>query len=898
MRLVINRAIVGVLLGFIAALNCSWIHGVGITAGWHTLPIGGGGALPGLILVCNLGAGQCSPGVGTTSKMLRTDVGGAAYWFNPSTGRCGSNVSKAGPCWQNILTPVNFAGSGIAGYNVDSSARDFTISPSNPSIVTLYNGQDGCLYQSTTGPGGIYAKVSAFTCTGFFNTNGSAGGQHYILSDPNNANVIYVSAPANQGAFVTVNGGTSWTNTSSLFPTSGSASGLSAVYAFDTSNGTSGTCPGSSCRTQNIFSCVNGTGVYKSVNSGVAFTELNTSGMPTTCFKIDADPSGALWVNDQNHIYKWTPSAVGSTSGTWTTQVSPGTANSADFAIDRNASCASGCRVVALQYNGDIDETDNGGTSWSGFNSNFSIAATDAPWLSNNGANSFLNTESVEFDPTQSNVLDVSAGAAFFTTSPPGNSTSAFTYTSQTLDIEEIVANRIINPPGFTPVLGGWDRGTWSLQSQFNYPSFYAPNISIVSNRAWDVTYCNDFSSTGQIIQIGPNGNGYITSSIGNGNPSNWTQLASIPLEATVPGVFGGGTILCLSQNNYIWKVGEGGDVYATTNGGTSWSKLAPTGVPIATAGITSGATTTSQNTLTFSGSPVYIDPAFIASVSAGNVTTAVDASNNFCTIGTVSSVTPPTSTTVTLTANAGCPVSIGDAIRFLPNQSGTMTGWGTNAIGQNGIVDAQSTNVAYIYNDSATAPGIWKFYISGGTFHSVLASSGSIGVAGATGTLVGVPTTAGDMYFTNSIPSGSPPNSGSLFECVDSNPAGTGAGTVTCQAVTTANGYGANVSSVWAIGTGAAKVGGSGYAGIEFYGSTDGINMGVWRTFDHFQTFTQVAGSQFQGCGNSGACASSNGDMFEGRFDQITTMSGSLITPGLFDICFGGTACIYGYFN
>jgi hypothetical protein len=39
------------------------------------------------------------------------------------------------------------------------------------------------------------------------------------------------------------------------------------------------------CRTNNVFACVNGSGVYKSVNGGTAFTELNSSCSASVCLK-------------------------------------------------------------------------------------------------------------------------------------------------------------------------------------------------------------------------------------------------------------------------------------------------------------------------------------------------------------------------------------------------------------------------------------------------------------------------------------------------------------------------------------------------------------------------------------------------------------------------------------
>lgn len=899
--------------------------GIPVTSfpGWHTLPIGGGGNVIAQIMACDQGAGACSSGTGTITRMARTDVGGAVYWLNPSTAKCGDNANRAGPCWQNILTPANF---GTVLFNSGVGARDMTISPANTQIVYLYFGQSGCMYKSTTGPNGSYTKLTGFTCTGFTNTtnNGSPDAQHSVLADPNNASVVYASAPgdATHGAFVSTDGGTTWTNTSSLFPTSGSTNAATTIYAFDTSNSTTGG------KTNNVFACVNGTGVYKSVNAGGAFTELNTSGMPATCEHMEVDATGVLWLKDDINsvLYTWVPGSVGSTTGTWTAVLTD-SGNLADFAIDYNHSCtlvSANCRVVAIDFSGNLDETINSGSSWTGFNSHITIAAADAPWLISAGANCtggtttscFLDTDSLVFDITQSNVLTITTGAGYFVTNPPGNSTSGFTWTSNTADMEEIVANKIIAPPGFTPVMGGWDRGTWSLQSQTSYPSFYAPNSitsPITGNRTWDVAYSNDFSSTGLIVQINGDGHAYTTTNIGNGSGSNWTQLtgSSLPLEQQVSngspsGFYGGGIVLVPSQNNYLWFIGEGGDPYYTTNGGTSWAKLIVGSVPVGGAGVTDAATSTSSPTLSFAHSAGYIDSGFVSSVGS-TATLVQDASNGSCSVGTVSSASNagPTHDTITLTGNAACSVGSGDSLVFYPASSKSGTGWAAGALNSNGTVDRASTNVAYVANYAGTANGLYKFFKSGGNWTSVQVLSGNITGSSNAGELVSAPSTAGDLYFSNAVPSGTLPSAAALMECIDSSPSGTSAGTVSCQTVSTTNNipgtstpYGANVTSVLAIGAGKPKSGGSGYSAFYFYGSIDGSTMGVYQTYDHFQTFTQIAGNQFQGCGVASACSAPTSDGFGGRYDNQVNITGDLNTQGLVYLCFGGTACLFGQFN
>jgi hypothetical protein len=792
-----------------------------VANGWHTLPIGGGGNVIGQIMICDLGPGACSPGHGTVTKMARTDVGGAVYWWNPSTSTCGDNANHAGPCWQNILTPSR----GFLLTNpaqADIGARDMTISPHNTQVVYIYVSQDGCIWKSTTGPGGNYTQPAGWTCSGYSNTpnNGSNVGQHTILADPNNENIVYASNPGDtrtnpKKGFVTYNGGTTFTDTSTLtnpIPTSTYGGGITIAYAFDTSNGTTSTCPGrASVCTKNVFAMSNGNGVYKSVDGGANFTSLAGRGSPGGCLKIEADPSGVLWCHGANSLFRWVPSAVNSTTGTWTNTLTVGGNGLADFAIDYNKACSLAsqvCHIVAITYDGFLNETTNSGSSYIGQNNNGTVAATDAPWLQIPGANCcalYLHSQSAAFDPTRSNLLTVTGGAGYWTTNPTASAVTAYVWISQTIDMQELVSTRIISPPGLGyPAAGFWDRGVFAVPSQTAYAQYYAPNAAITGNRAWDVAFAGDYSSSHLIVQINANGKAYSTTGVGNGAPANWSTVAAVPSEIT--GGKSGGTILPLNINTWLWKVGQGGDVYYTTNGGRSWTQLS------------------------------------------------------------------------------------------LPN------GWGGGATDKNGIMDTQTPNVAYIYNNSAS-PGIYKFFISGGVPTAVRGFSGTM-VNINIGLLIGVPSTAGDMYFSNSAGSGSVPLHGALYECTDSAPSGTSAGTITCQTVSTRNfipgtgtHYGANVSGVQIMAAGAPKAGGSGYSGIYFYGSIDGKTVGVYQTYDHFQTFTKIADQNFQGCGIAGACSPSTSDMFPGRWDQPTTMAASPDTQGLVYICYSGTACIFGKF-
>jgi hypothetical protein len=925
--------------------------------GWHTLPIGGGGWLYDLHATCDQGPTGCSPGVGTITQTVRTDVGGTGYWYNPATPNCG-NAHRTG-CWQAVLTPKNLPSVPCLNYGCGSisSVRAFGISSANTSVVYLYWGQSGCLFKSTTGPSGTYALAPGWTCNGYQETNfGGTGGNPYMLPDPYNENIVYVSDTAkehNGGGFRSVDGGAHFASTNSLFPASGNTGyPTSIVYAFDKSNGTTSTCPtgtnagalGLIC-TKNVFACSVNHGVYKSIDGGVTFYFLNSTGMPTGCRHIETDMTGTLYADDGNYpanVYKWVPSGANShtTTGTWTQIVANGNgAYLSAIGVDPNTSCTlalQNCRVVAIDYAGNLNESRDSGAHWVGWNSNFTLTAPDAPWLAL--ANhpykvkqyDGLQTDVVTFDPTKSNAIMSSGGTAVWDTTPPGDATSPFVWTSRTVDINEIVVTAVTQPPNFNPVAGGWDRGSWSLQSKTVYPSTYQYNITTAFSRAYGIEYSNDFTGpgTGAVVSYNfggcqdpggansfpPRCTGYtgvfVTNNPGNGDPTNWSNVPARPEEldlgfASRCNCMSGGDFIPLTATNWLWLLGKGWDIFGTVDAGAHWQKVGSTGAlaPVAGMAQSTSASGTSA-TLTFSAASGQLDAAFLASIAAGNSTRATDVTNNWCGLGTIGSAT---SSSITLTAPAACSVANGDYIFFFP---AATTGWtlaGTHP--GNLTPDRAQSNVAYVSSGTTKtgANGIYKIYLSGGVYNAVQVYSGqvsSVNMWQTGGALLIPPTTAGDVYFSNSTVG----MGGALVECTDSQPSGTSAGTMTCQPVDTSHNipgtstkYGAAIANVWNFAAGKTKPGANApfadYSAIYFYGDVNG-HKGIWQTYDHFRTFTQIGGDMFQGCGNAGACVSNNGDMFPGRFDSVGGFAASPDTQGLVYICFGGTACLYGQFN
>ena len=310
-----------------------------------------------------------------------------------------------------------------------------------------------------------------------------------------------------------------------------------------------------------------GTGVYESTNGGTSWTL--TSGTPTTHETMWVDKFGVLWFLNGGgaELYKYS-------GGVWTAITNPGSnGGAASLSIDPNSSSESAERIVLLRPSGQLDVSTNGGQSWSGWDWTTSVSATDIPWLGtadqNGGGALFLDVGKAAFD-TQSNLL-ASGGIGVWTAASPVSTSS--NYVSQSAGIEQLVVNRIIVPPGSSPLTAVWDRGIFLQRNPDVYPSTQYSNAVDIS-AGWDADYASSEPNFLVVVNNSNIGEGDFSGYSSDGG-NTWTAFAALPNGGQI-----GGMIAASSPTNWIDVPGQGQGLYCTTDGGQTWNAVQLPGNP------------------------------------------------------------------------------------------------------------------------------------------------------------------------------------------------------------------------------------------------------------------------------------------------------------------------------
>ena len=494
---------------------------------WQPINIGAGGFITGMDIAPD----------GT--MVVRDNVYGAYIWN--------------GTQWQQLVTSASMPAAFVAPLN-NQGVYDIQIAPSNSNI--MYMMYEGYVFESSN-------KGTTWTETSFTPVTANANDGNYdwygqrIAIDPNNPDVVYVGTPFN-GLFVTTNGGASWQSVSgvpaSQLDGSGDAPGFAGIL-FDPAN------------TNIIFAASYGNGVYESTNGGSSWSSL-LSGGPSSVSYAAISSTGVYYAVSTNQEDLWAY-----TDGTWRELISGVDGQGSVNAVAVNPSNPN--EIIAIGVNGQIDESLNGGTTWSGWTTKNSLSATDAPWQ--DILSPYLGTSALFFNPLDSNELLASGGNDFFNITLSGTITTSTSvvWIAQGVGIEELVSNEVIVPPGGNPIFAAWDRPLWDVSNPNVAPSTYGPVATTVPYTAWSVDYAS--SDPSFIVALvdnsyyGGTGNesGYST----NGGQT-WTLFPTDP-----PGGSNGGTIAASTSSNVIWASASGVQPYYTLNGGETWSPVVLPGV-------------------------------------------------------------------------------------------------------------------------------------------------------------------------------------------------------------------------------------------------------------------------------------------------------------------------------
>ena len=496
---------------------------------WHELKIGAGGYSTGMDVASD----------GT--MVMRVDVFGAYRW--------------TGSQWVQLVTSQSMpAGDVTPGNNY--GVYEIRIAPSNTNIFyMMYNGY---VYK-TTNQGATWTKTNFAQATANANDSYRTYGQKMAI-DPANPNVVYVGTELS-GLWMTSNGGTSWTNITAVAT---SSEGLAGI-AFDPSSGT--TQVDGVTQTNTIYVGSQGNGVYKSTNAGSTWSLL--AGGPTTISEAQV-ASSTYYMTDGTNAWKYS-------GGTWTEMVTGGGWNG--IAIDPFDTS----RIVLVGA-GPIDVSTNGGSTWSGSDSVYSLAATDIPWLADSlgvGGNFLAGSGGVEFDPTVPNKLWDPVGFGMVNTTLSGTITPStdFVWDSESAGVEDLDTDAVISPPNGDPVGIAWDRPTFYIASPDTYATSWGPNENNAVIRGASGDYASNDPS--YLVVLADNAGGPEESSYSTNGGQTWTNFASYPSTDPVSTYNGdAGSIAAASSTDIVWYPANGFQPSYTLDGGTTWNLITLPGSP------------------------------------------------------------------------------------------------------------------------------------------------------------------------------------------------------------------------------------------------------------------------------------------------------------------------------
>lgn len=503
---------------------------------WNHVAIGAGGQLTGIDIAPD----------GT--KVVKTDVFGAYI------------RRAADSSWKQLVTTTSLPQSYQALFAGGAGVWEIRVASSNSS--RLYMLWVGYLWRSDDSGDHWLAtampRLSGYTSSGNLYANGNYKWANQKLAiDPANPDVVYVWTD-NNGVQRSFDGGATFQQAPSI--TQGTVF-AGAGMAFDASAGTT-TLNGVTVSNRLVVPSYN-QGVWQTTDGGQTFQQIaDGSGgtSPTQIWTGQIGADGVYWCSDHSKVWKYQ-------SGAWTELKRNGNSLGSVYGTAPDPSTPG--RVLFVAQNGKSGfETLNNGTSlvandqwFSGYPSpGQGQIATDIPWLQFSDTG-FFTTADAMFDPSQTNRIYVAQGIGVWWANWPTTFT-AFNYTSQSLGIEEIVANDILAPIGTSKYFAGWDRGVFSLTDLSVYQSTYG-TVNGNFQAGWSLDYASSDPSF-VVCMCSWNGNqkaGYTTS-----GGANWTLFPSQPFTQT------GGAIAAASSQNMVLLAGNNEVPYYTLDGGANWS--------------------------------------------------------------------------------------------------------------------------------------------------------------------------------------------------------------------------------------------------------------------------------------------------------------------------------------
>lgn len=491
---------------------------------WKALNVGAGGWLTGIDIAAD----------GT--MLVRADTYGAFIWN--------------GTEWQQLVTKQSMPATDVQTV-APQGVYEIRIAASDTNV--LYMEYGGYVYRSGD-KGQTWAKTSFAHVTENPNDAYRMDGQKMAI-DPNNANVVYVGTPSD-GLFVTRDGGATWQKVEALPASAQDSSGVSpgiTGIAFDPTSGTTGD------KTSIVYASSYGHGVFESADGGASWKAL--TGGPADVEFATVSSDGTYYAVGNNGTSVWHFA-----HGAWTELISEPTNGFHTVAVDPFNSQ----HIVAATPGGSLNQSFDGGATWSGTNWNTQFSSTDVPWLATTGK--YMSVGGMMFDPIQPGKLWTSDGVGVWSTTVPEHMTwtTPIVWDSRSAGIQQLVANDIVVAPGGDPIVASWDRAFFDIVD----PDVAATNTALPGFVAgWSLDY--SASSPNYIVGLadwwGVEKSGYSTD-----GGKTWNTFASMPSFA---GKTIGGSIAVSSPNEIVWVPTGGYAPVYTKDGGVTWNSVVLPGV-------------------------------------------------------------------------------------------------------------------------------------------------------------------------------------------------------------------------------------------------------------------------------------------------------------------------------
>ncbi len=474
---------------------------------WKPVAIGAGGWLTGMDIAKD----------GT--MIARADTYGAFIWN--------------GTAWQQLITAASMPdlNSGKTG------VYEIRIAPSNSQV--LYMAFDSSIYKSSD-QGKTWVKT-AFVGTGFDPNGANRMDGQKMAVDPTNPNIVFVGSQKD-GLWVTRDGGTSWQKIAAV------PQGANTVDPGMT---------GIIIQGSTVYVGTAGAGVYQSKDGGYTWSAI---GGPADIGHAAIAPDGTYYATGNTDTALWKFAG-----GTWTKLITSGVHAIAVDPFNAN-------HLIVADDGGNLIESKNGGADWgAGWNWGKQLeSSNDVPWLETGGL--YMSTGGLVFDPLTAGKLWQSAGVGVWHAKLPDRMdwNTPVVWNSQSVGIEQLVANDIIAPAGADPLFASWDRAFVSMPSVDKYATNY-------SGGAFSMGWSVDYASTNPSFMVGISDYwGTENSGYSADGGKTWTKFAGTPTWAnsTI-----GGSIAASTTNNFIWVATGNQPPAYTLDGGKTWSNISIPGI-------------------------------------------------------------------------------------------------------------------------------------------------------------------------------------------------------------------------------------------------------------------------------------------------------------------------------